>query len=313
MTRASSEATLAAARPAEPPGSLPGSDSAPTCETSTPDSHPSPVSAESRYAELARLAGGLAHEIRNPLSTMRLNLDLLAEEFRGSDTTRDQRALTKIERLRKETLRLQNVLEDFLRFAHLERLHPVDQPLAAVINEVCDFWEPQAQAHGIVMRTYHDPQPSCSPLDADLFKQAILNLLLNAQQAMPDGGELMLITRRVGSWNVLEVVDTGVGIPSSVRDKVFEPFQTTKPGGSGLGLPMVRRIVEAHGGRIEFESEPGKGTKFILWLPRSPDCDRDRDHHPAVDFPVAVRHHDAASDPDPRSITPSLDQGARSD
>jgi signal transduction histidine kinase len=311
MTRATSEATFAAARPAEPPGSPPGPDSAPTSQALDPAPPSNSVSAESRYAELARIAGGLAHEIRNPLSTMRLNLDLLAEEFRGSDSIRDRRALTKIERLRKETLRLQNVLEDFLRFAHLERIQPVDQPLAAVVNEVCDFWEPQAQAHGIVVRVYHDPQPSCSPLDADLFKQAILNLLLNAQQAMPDGGELMLITRRAGAWNVLEVVDTGVGIPASLRDKVFEPFQTTKPGGSGLGLPMVRRIVEAHGGRIAFESEPGKGTKFTIWLPCSPEGDQI--HPPAVELNGAVRYLEADPRANSDSPAPPVERGTSSD
>ena len=220
-----------------------------------------------RYAEIAQLAGGLAHEIRNPLSTMSLNLDLLAEEFPNPQSPREVRIVQKIERLRRESQRLQDILENFLRFARAQelRLEPAD--LNMLVEELRDFFGPQAMAQGIVVRTqYEDGLPDMS-LDIDLFRQALLNLFINARQAMPDGGELLLRTRSEGGWNVLEVTDTGVGIRPEVRDRVFDAFYSTRPGGSGLGLPTTRKIIEAHGGSIRVESEPGKGSQFTVGLP----------------------------------------------
>lgn len=220
-----------------------------------------------QFDEIAQLAGGLAHEVRNPLSTMRLNLDLLAEDFQGAETSRDRRALQKIERVRKESHRLQEIVENFLQFARVREvaLQPAD--LNAVVDEMRDFCEPQAACHGIVVRTHYAPDLSVVSMNPDLFKQAILNLILNAQHAMPQGGELLLTTRGDGSSVVLDVTDTGCGIPSESHTRVFEPFFSTRPGGTGLGLSYTRRIIEAHGGSIALESEPGKGSKFSIRLP----------------------------------------------
>ncbi|MCA1685684.1 MAG: two-component sensor histidine kinase [Planctomycetia bacterium] len=220
-----------------------------------------------RYAEIAQLAGGLAHEIRNPLSTMSLNLDLLAEEFQNPETNRERRVVQKIDRLRRESQRLQDILENFLRFARVQelRLEPAD--LNVVVEELRDFFEPQAMTQGIVIRTQYEPDLPAMNLEVDLFRQALLNLFINARQAMPDGGELLLRTRSEGPWNVLEITDTGVGMPEDVRARVFDAFYSTRAGGSGLGLPTTRKIVEAHGGSIRVESEPGKGSQFTLRLP----------------------------------------------
>jgi signal transduction histidine kinase len=219
------------------------------------------------YTEVAQLAGGLAHEIRNPLSTMRLNLDLLAEDFRSPETPRDQRVLQKIERVRKESHRLQNLLEEFLRFARVQDLRLVQADLNAVVDELRDFCEPQSASQGIVLRTHYGDDLPPVPLDIDLFKQALLNLILNAQHAMPDGGDLILTTRREGFYAVVEVTDTGCGIPPDLKPKVFDAFFSTRPGGSGLGLPTTRKVVESHGGTIALESEPGKGSRFTIRLP----------------------------------------------
>jgi signal transduction histidine kinase len=237
-----------------------------------------------QYAEIAQLAGGLAHEIRNPLSTMRLNLDLLAEEFPNPETPRDRRILQKIDRLRRETHRLQDILEDFLRFARVQdlRLEPAD--LNVIVDELRDFCEPQASTQGIVVRCqYADDLPKML-LDVDLFKQALLNLILNAEHAMPDGGELILTTRREGPGTVLEVTDTGLGMSEEVRARVFDAFYSTRPGGSGLGLPTTRKIIEAHGGTIGVQSEPGKGSRFTVRLP-----------HPGGEEAPARRAADAAA------------------
>lgn len=225
----------------------------------------------SQYAEIAQLAGGLAHEIRNPLSTMRLNLDLLAEDFQDPQTPRDRRVLQKIERVRSESYRLQNILEDFLRFARVQDLKKVPIDLNAVVDDLRDFCEPQAVAQGILFRTHYDAGLGPIGLDVDLFKQALLNLILNAQNAMPQGGELILTTHRDPPWAVLDVLDTGVGIPRELQAKVFDVFYSSRPGGSGLGLPTARKIIEAHGGTLRLQSEPGKGSRFSIYLPLGTD------------------------------------------
>ena len=249
--------------PTRSPGiSLPG--------PSAPLALPEPAEARrlrAAYTEIATLTGSLAHEIRNPLSTMRMNLDLLAEDFRDSDELKHRRALQKIERVRRESHRLEGILEDFLRFVRVRDLRREPTDLNAVVEEVRDFLEGDGLALGVVSRPSYDPRLNAVPLDADLFKQALFNLIRNAHNAMPSGGELMLVTRFGPTEAVLEVIDTGVGIPPEVASKVFDSFVSFRPGGSGLGLPTARKIVEAHGGTIALESEPGKGTKFTIRLP----------------------------------------------
>lgn len=221
-----------------------------------------------QYAEIAQLAGGLAHEIRNPLSTMVMNLDLLAEDFDDPQTPRDRRVRQKIERVRRETHRLHDIVEDFLRYARVQDLRTAPADLNAVVDDLRDFCEPQAAANGVLVRANYAEDLPKVDLEVDLFKQALLNLILNAIQAMPDGGELILTTRRDGDDRVaLEVVDTGRGIDPEVQAKVFEVFYSTRPGGSGLGLPTTRKIVEAHGGTIGLWSEPAKGSRFTIALP----------------------------------------------
>jgi two-component system sensor histidine kinase HydH len=220
-----------------------------------------------QYAEIARLAGGLAHEIKNPLSTMSLNLDLLVEDFQGAETPRDKRVLQKLERVRKETGRLNDIVEDFLRFAKVQDLKVAPGDLNAVVDDLRDFCEPQAMGQGIVIRTQYDPDLPMIPLDVDLFKQALWNLVRNAHHAMPEGGDLMLQTRLEGDCAVLDVTDTGVGMTPDIAAKVFDAFYSTKASGSGLGLPTTRKIIEAHGGSIALQSEPGQGSRFTVRLP----------------------------------------------
>jgi len=220
-----------------------------------------------QYAEISQLAGGLAHEIRNPLSTLSLNLDLLLEDFQNPETLRDRRVLQRVERLRHEVHRLFGILENFLRFARVQdlKLEPTD--LNAIVDDLRDFCEPHATTKGIVIRTRFAPDLPLVRIDRDLFKQAVLNLVLNGQQAMPSGGELILTTRREEPWIVLDVIDTGVGMTEEVCARIFDAFYSTRSGGSGLGLPTTRKIVEAHGGAIHVQSEPGKGSQFTIRLP----------------------------------------------
>ena len=156
---------------------------------------------------------------------------------------------------------------DFLRFARIRDLERRPADLRAVVEEMLDFFGPTAKAANVEIITYLPADLPAVPLDADLFKQALLNLMLNAEQAMPEGGEIILQAKAEGGRVCLDVIDTGRGIEPEAMAKLFRPFHTTKTNGSGLGLPTTRKIVAAHGGTIEVQSEVAKGTKFTVCLP----------------------------------------------
>jgi signal transduction histidine kinase len=223
-----------------------------------------------QYAELAELAGGFIHEIKNHLSTLGLNLQLLTEDFEGPQSQRERRALERIQRLQGECQRLVDVSNDFLRFARVKDLELSPTDLGAVVEELVDFFMPTARAAGIDIKCYFPADLPPVALDRDLFKQALLNLLLNAQQAMPGGGELTIQAAPEASGVCLSLIDTGQGMPPELLAKAFRPFYSTRSGGTGLGLPTTRKIVEAHGGTIGVESEVGHGTKFTIRLPAQP-------------------------------------------
>ncbi len=220
-----------------------------------------------QFAEIAALAGGLAHEIRNPLSTISLNLGLLLEELQTAESPRDRRMLNKVSTIQKECRHLQAILDAFLQFSRLGELkrHPVD--LAELVNEFVRFYEAEAAEHGIDISPHLAADIPLVAGDRDLLRQVLMNLTRNAQQAMPDGGVLELQVYPQGSCVILEVIDNGVGMDARTRERMFRAFFSTRPGGSGLGLPTVRKIIEAHGGKITCESEPGRGTKFVISLP----------------------------------------------
>ena len=218
-------------------------------------------------AEMAQLAGGLIHEIKNHISTLGLNLELLAEDFHKAKTPRERKAHDRIVRLQNECRRLKELSEDFLRFAKLQDVNVRAESILEMINEMVDFFGPTARAGRIEIKTFLPSSLPAVRLDRELFKQALLNLMLNAEQAMPEGGELTLLARAEPDRVRLDVIDSGVGMSANALARCFEPFHTTKPSGSGLGLPTTRRIVQMHGGRIEVQSEPSKGTQFTIWLP----------------------------------------------
>ncbi|MFM8735507.1 MAG: two-component system sensor histidine kinase NtrB [Pirellulales bacterium] len=228
------------------------------------------------YAEFAALVGGLAHEIRNPLSTIRLNMELLAEDFGGTEpgsptAQRDRRAKAKIDLVRQECDRLQKLLGDFLDFARQESLTLEPGNLNAELEQQLDFFAIRAKEAGVEIVRYLDPELPAVRLDRETFRSAVLNLLINAIQAMEGGGgQLVVRTRPAGLGVLLELIDTGPGMDAETLGKVFGAFYTTKQGGSGLGLPTARKIVEAHGGTIDVESAPGRGTKVTIWLPAPP-------------------------------------------
>ncbi len=244
-----------------------------------------------RLADLGAMTSGLAHEIKNPLSTISLNAQLLAEgvEESGLEDEPRGRLTRRISSLRREVERLKGILTDFLQYAGELRLQPAPADLNVMVDELVDFYLPQAEHHGVRLRTDPFPGPLLAEVDVPLVKQAVLNLLLNAVQAMCPGGspapggpeapasgaaprELILRTHpgkdQDGRPTVnVHVIDTGPGIPAEALARIFQPYFTTKSGGTGLGLPTTRRLIEAHGGRIEVFTEVGKGTDFMIVLP----------------------------------------------
>jgi signal transduction histidine kinase len=219
-----------------------------------------------RLAELGTLTAGLAHEIKNPLSTIQLNLQLLQEDL-PAESLGGSRVHSRLRTVRQEASRLREILDDFLKYAGNLTLDREMLDVNILLDELCDFFAPQASANKVNLRFLPSASPLMASVDAKLIKQALLNLMLNATQAMSGGGELMLTAERQDKTVVLSVTDTGPGIASDDAKRIFEAYYTTKKGGTGLGLPMTRRIVEEHGGSVHVQSEPGRGTRFELRLP----------------------------------------------
>jgi len=239
------------------------------------------------YSELSALVGGLAHEIRNPLSTIQLNMELLAEDFSdesspGPHRQRDRRAKAKIELVRQECERLQRLLGDFLDFARQETLTLELGNLNEEIEQALDFFAARAAEAGVEVVRYLDPALPKVRFDRETFRSAVLNLLINAVQAMDDGGQLVVRTRAAGLGVLLELIDTGPGMDAETLAKAFRAFYSTKQGGSGLGLPTARKIIESHGGSIDVESAPGRGTKVAIWLPAPPRLATTEQEDPAA-------------------------------
>lgn len=227
-----------------------------------------------QYAALAELAGGFVHEIKNHLSTLGLNLQLLTEDLQDPETQRERRALQRVQRLQSEYQRLVEVANDFLRYARIRELSLEESDLHRVLDEMIDFFGPSARSANIDIKTYIPADLPHVRLDKELFKQALLNLLLNACQAMPQGGSITIqggleVAPASGGQHrlCLSIIDTGQGIPPDVLPKIFKPFFSTKSSGTGLGLPTTRKIIEGHRGQMDVESEPGKGTKITIRLP----------------------------------------------
>lgn len=234
-----------------------------------PDRDPSDETTRWRanYEELAELAGSLAHEIKNPLSVIGMNMDLLAEDYAGAESQRDRRALAKIELVQKQCVRLENLLNDFLRFARLRNLDLHPGNLNEQVERVLELFEPQAREAGVEVKRYLDPDLAGILLEPQTMQAALVNLIKNSLEAMQDGGLLMARTRLTRVGVALDLIDDGCGMDEKTAMHMFEAFYSTKNDGSGLGLPTARKIIEAHGGRIDVQSAVGRGTKFTLEFP----------------------------------------------
>ena len=238
--------------------------------------------AAERHLELNSLTSGLAHEIKNPLSTLNMNAGLLREAVLDAELPEETmfEVNRRLDAITRETSRVKAILDDFLQFAGRMRLDPQPRDLRDIVQEMVDFFQPQADRAGVLVRVDMPGVPVTARVDEKLLKQALLNLSINAVQAMnPEGtagpgdrrGELMfrLELDSTGDEARLSVIDDGPGIPEARRATLFRPYASTKPGGTGLGLATTRRILEAHGGSVKLFNGPQGGACFTLCLPLS--------------------------------------------
>ena len=227
---------------------------------------------------LGRLLGVIAHEIKNPLSTIKVNLRLVDEELQtgpaGDIDQRLARARRKLAVIDKEASRLEQILDSFLRYADRTQPRLLAADLNPVIDDIIDFYLPQAAVHSITLRKALHNGPLVCLIDAGMLKQAVLNLLINAQQAIGGEGEVMVRTAADGQYAQIQISDTGKGIPAERLSHLFEPYQSSRPDGTGLGLATVKKIIDANKGTITVVSEPGKGTAFTIKLPLAPPEDK---------------------------------------
>ncbi len=219
-----------------------------------------------RLAELGTLTGGLAHEIKNPLSTVQLNLQLLQEDL-IADRTTAPRVVTRLSTITREASRLRDILDDFLKYAGRIELQLQAVDLNEMLGELVDFLAPQAQLSKVQIRQMPSDEKIVVSVDPRLLKQASLNLMLNAMQVMTNGGELIVSAKRQNNQIFLTFTDTGPGISVDDQARIFQAYYSKRKGGTGLGLAMTQRIAHEHGGRVELSSEVGKGSSFSMVLP----------------------------------------------
>jgi signal transduction histidine kinase/HAMP domain-containing protein len=221
------------------------------------------IDVTTKLAAIGRLMSGVAHEVKNPLNAMVLQLEVLKARLG------DQGELVKpqVDILAAEIRRLDRVVKTFLDFTRPVEIHPADTNIESLVRGVFALAEPEARKNHVQMVLATDGAPASLRVDRDLLKQALLNLVLNGCQAMPNGGELRITPRATPRGVELEIRDSGAGIPATAQKKIFSLFYTTKPGGTGIGLAMAFRVVQLHNGSIEFTSEVNRGTTFRVTLP----------------------------------------------
>jgi len=216
-----------------------------------------------RLAALGQLSAGLAHELRNPLGTIRASAEMLSRQIPADNAMAGELAGL----IASEVDRTNSLITRFLEFARPLELKPVLTELTAVIDRAIAQLERHSPPYDVTVYKNYSPELPPFEFDPELLERVFYNLLLNAAQASPPGGAVTVKTRLVAGNAEVAVIDRGSGIPRERQESIFNPFVTTKPEGVGLGLAIVSKIVDLHGGTITVESEPGKGSVFRVYLP----------------------------------------------
>ena len=222
-----------------------------------------------RLAYVGTLASGLAHEIRNPLNAMNMNIQLIQEEIQEGARSEDTDTTEMLEATRKEIQRLERLVSSFLAYARPTQLQVKPTQINELISDTVSFLDPEIERSGIKLQLELDPQLPEIQADEGHLKQALLNVIQNGIQVLRPQSKLEISTRKLnGDRIVIKIRDDGPGISAEELKNIFRVFYSTRRGGTGLGLPIAQRIVELHQGKIEVESEVGKGTIFTLLLPQ---------------------------------------------
>src|SRR6266571_443631 len=220
-----------------------------------------------RMATVGRLSLRVAHEVRNPISAIELNAEMLQDIVRGRPEAEMLEAVGLVASIRDQVNTLDALTEEYLAFARFPKPHFDEESVNHLLQELADFVRPVATRQGLTLRVDLDPGVPLMEIDRGLLRQAVLNLVKNGLEALSRGGELTLTSRLVAESVELTVTDTGAGIAADVAGRLFEPFFTTKPQGTGLGLSIARQISEEHGGELSWGSRPGGGAAFTIRLP----------------------------------------------
>lgn len=220
-----------------------------------------------RLATIGRMAARVAHEVRNPLSSITLNVDLLADELRSYGTVDTSEAEALLESIDAELERLNQVVRDYLSFSRPPDFRFEPRDLVRVAEDLLAFLDEEMTKRGIRLELSSDGKIPPVSLDVRRIREALLNLYKNSLEAMPEGGVITTTIEGQGGEVVIRIRDAGVGIPQEQLDTIFEPFMSTKEGGTGLGLSVAREIVAEHQGTITCESRPGEGAAFEIRLP----------------------------------------------
>jgi signal transduction histidine kinase len=221
------------------------------------------------FALLGRLAAGVSHEIRNPLSAIFLHVDVLEEELRQPSPESASELTQALTEIKTQLARLDDLLQDYLSLARVATIERTPQDLGVAVQAWAQEWQLLAIPQEVRLRLKGMEHLGTVPFHAGTLRRALLNLVQNALDAMPQGGTLTLKGEGTATQVQLQVRDTGSGIPAEQLPHIFEPLYTTKPEGTGLGLYLMQEIVAAHGGKVMVESVVGQGTTFTLTLPRA--------------------------------------------
>jgi signal transduction histidine kinase len=216
-----------------------------------------------RLSAIGRLTSGVAHEVKNPINAIVVHLEVLRQKMKEIDP--DTRRHVDV--ISSEIQRLDRVVQTLVDFTRPVELRLNDMDMRKLVEDVVSLASPAAEKHNVLIEREAAPDLLPVRIDADLVKQALLNIVLNGVQAMPEGGTLRLTVKRDGDNALLSVRDQGAGIPENIRDKIFNLYFTTKTGGSGIGLAMAYRVVQLHHGSVEFTSIIDHGTTFYLRFP----------------------------------------------
>jgi signal transduction histidine kinase len=218
---------------------------------------------------MGNLAAGVAHEIRNPLNAIAVGLQRLRLEFAPAEPAAKTEYAGFVQLLREQVGRLNTLVDQFLTLARPLKLSLVEEPVAPIIAEVTGLLAPQAAQHGVRIEQAGAPERSRVRMDRAQLNRALLNILLNAIQAMPNGGSATVTTEAEGGVVRIRVADTGPGIAPENLDRILEPYFTTKEAGTGLGLALANKIIQEHGGELRAENGAGGGAIFTISLPEA--------------------------------------------